>query len=405
MNGSELLESSVELQLETSFDLPEKVQNEWDWLVLETGSDIYMSYDWCRNWWEVYGGNRQLQILLFRVEGRLTGVLPMLIDQVGMVLYRLRLARFLYTDMTRGIVIPVVKHEHAEAVYQSLIRYLIQDRRCDAISFNLLSGKYSGMDDLRRACKGLDEMVRVERDQAACDQSFFELPGSFDDYLSKLSGKERSNWRRRLRSLRRDHSVDMDVLKDAEAGLQELPNLKKMHDLYWRQRGQKGHFGDMPEAEVYLQRLIRAQAERGGLRIFRLKADDKVVAYQLCFSFGKWYHARLCARLSGEYWDRYSIGTHSLMQLVEAAIEEGAGQIESGPGHYDYKVQFGASEIPVHSFLVLSASQTSRRRWWIFRLLKYLFDTCYYKIWFYRLAPRLRLPRGPYWRLWLRMQV
>lgn len=394
----------IGLQVESSFASLHKMKDEWNRFVIDCGSDIYMSFDWCRTWWNVFGGNRKLQIFLFRVENKLVGIFPLLIDDVGIIPFSFRIARFLYTDMTRGIIIPAVNREWEASIYQLLMNHLNDVNQCDLISFGLLSGLFDGMDLLRNICLEMPDQVRIVKDEIIAQQAVFNLPNHFDDYLNILGKRRRGNWRRSLKQLQEQYSIKMDVVRDSSEGLEEFAKFKVMHTAYWRSLGQKGHFGDLPDADQFMSALIQSQARRGGLKLFRLEANGEPIAYQLCFSFGSTCHWRLPARLSGEPWDRLGIGALGMMHMIQASIDEGITRIEAGPGHFDYKVQYGAVEYPVRSLAVLANRRGTRVRWQFFRLLKFALDTLYDKIWFYRLAPRLRLPRGPYWKFWLRMQ-
>lgn len=49
-----------------SFDacLPHKT--EWDNFVLNTGADILLTFDWCKDQWQYYGKGRDLRLYIFR---------------------------------------------------------------------------------------------------------------------------------------------------------------------------------------------------------------------------------------------------------------------------------------------------------------------------------------------------
>ena len=38
-----------------SFDELQRLREPWDRLALKAGSEIFLTYDWCRIWWKYYG--------------------------------------------------------------------------------------------------------------------------------------------------------------------------------------------------------------------------------------------------------------------------------------------------------------------------------------------------------------
>ena len=143
-------------------------------------------------------------------------------------------------------------------------------------------------------------------------------------------------------------------------------------------------------------------APLGRVRLVRLWANDQVVSYQYCLTFGDRLYWRLPARLVGEQWDRFGMGRLGLVKMIEAAIGEGIHWIEGGPGHYDYKAQLGGQEVPLVSQVIVANSRKSRWRWKLFQKAARLLHLCYYRIWFGRIAPRLPLPRRRLWKIWIR---
>src|SRR5579859_6248405 len=84
---------SPNCRVETSFDGLEVLRDCWDEAVIRLGGSIYMSYDWCRTWWEFYGQGKELRILLFYSGENIVGIVPLYIDSVGFYQCRFRVVR------------------------------------------------------------------------------------------------------------------------------------------------------------------------------------------------------------------------------------------------------------------------------------------------------------------------
>ena len=68
-------------------------REEWDRFVYEVGGDLYVTYDWCRIWWQHYGDLRQLRLYIFRRGGQLVGLAPMFIEEIRLGLIKLKIAK------------------------------------------------------------------------------------------------------------------------------------------------------------------------------------------------------------------------------------------------------------------------------------------------------------------------
>jgi hypothetical protein len=71
------LEGPVVTTVFDTFDAANISRKEWDDVVIDTGGDIYSSYDWSRIWWRHYGKKRDLRLFVFRQQDRLIGLAPM----------------------------------------------------------------------------------------------------------------------------------------------------------------------------------------------------------------------------------------------------------------------------------------------------------------------------------------
>jgi hypothetical protein len=93
--------------------------------------------------------------------------------------------------------------------------------------------------------------------------------------------------------------------------------------------------------------------------------------------------------------------------MVQELIGAGVTAIEAGRGGYDYKLSYGGRNVPVQRLLFYPAKQVWRAR--LLLAWSDLLHLLYYRIWFLRLAPRMRrwfgLRPRPLWWLWIKSRV
>jgi CelD/BcsL family acetyltransferase involved in cellulose biosynthesis len=397
---SELTQTGVRLETFTSFEDAEAIAPEWDDLIARLDGSLYMSFSWCRVWWDHYGSRRDLRLMAVRDGDELVGVLPFFVERLGVVFGRARVAKLVGSDSTLAIVDPPV---HAGAAVEALglaMARLLRDDRCDLVHFGPCS-EHAPLAAIRSSVARLAGDARIIRNRESGSSTVFVLPEGFDAYLKGLSKNQRSNYRRNLNKLNGAFKFSVDVVREPAALEQEFDAFVEMHQAQWKTVNKLGHFGDWPGSREFTRDLVQDLARTDQVRLIRLLADDQVVSYYFCFQLNSTFYWRLPARLTGE-WDQFGVGRIGLLKMMEVAGAEGATAIEAGTGRYEYKDKLNAATLPLRS---LSVGRRGVLSSWRARLTLALGDflhLAYYKVWFQRVAPRVHLLRGPLWRSWIR---
>ena len=75
----EVAEQDLQVEVITDLDRFIGIAEEWDHLVDRSGMErLFVSHAWLRTWWEAFGGQRQLYIVLVRHDAELIGAIPMM---------------------------------------------------------------------------------------------------------------------------------------------------------------------------------------------------------------------------------------------------------------------------------------------------------------------------------------
>jgi len=230
----------------------------------------------------------------------------------------------------------------------------------------------------------------------------FELPGNFDQYLSKIGSRQRGHYRRSLKQFSTNHQVMTDTISEEGSLLREFDKFHSLHNTQWSSEGKLGHFGDWPKATAFNRDLIACFGKKGMVRFFRILADNQVASSQFCFLYGRTNYWRLPARACSPEWEKLSLGKMGLIQMIETSIAEGITTIEGGRGHYDYKVQLGGHECPLHTIMFIRRGLSATLRVRLFRASASFLHLVYYKFLFTRLAAIFPTLKRSLWPVWIR---
>lgn len=395
---------SITCSVFSSFEELSDIQEEWDSFVESVKGDIYLTFDWCRVWWEFYGKNRRLRVFLFYQDRKLVGVMPVFFERIWIGPVWLKIAKIVGSDSTTNMVNPPVEADFAVCIFQHVIMDLTAKEACDAVWFGPIAEKCVPLRHLREAIQENSD-VMLFKDSIRSPYTTFQLPETFEEYIGSLNKRQRGNLRRDMNLINKNFEMTQDVIVDETAASSEFEKFIQMHTEQWRTEGKLGHFDDWPLGAEFNARMVVEQAKRDRLRLLCLLADGKAVSYQLCYAFGDRWHWRLPARIVGSDWGKYGLGRIGLIKEIEIALSEGVREIEAGAGHYEYKVKLGGKEYHLNTIMLVRRQWLVQFRASFFMYLSSLIHFWYYRIWFNRIAPKLPFKRRPLWMLWIRTRL
>lgn len=247
----------------------------WNGLCERAGIDHpFLTHEWIRSWWECFGPDEGLRVLLLREGSRPVGLVPLMADRTRS--YGIELSRlgFPWNAHTPRLDLLVPDHRSAEA-FGALWSHLRDRKDWDVLQLCQLPEESSGA--ARLAEQAVQDGFLVGR-WASARSPYLSIEGGWDDYVASLSRKSRGNVRKRLRHLQSMGEVELEVL-DGSEGLEEaLDEGFRLEAAAW-----KGDAGtailSRPESRAFYRLLARRAAARGWLRLFFLKLDGRRIAF------------------------------------------------------------------------------------------------------------------------------
>ena len=395
----------VEVEVYSNFDILEKRQQEWDSFVESVGSEIFLTYDWCRIWWKYYGKGRALRVFIFRSNDELVGILPFFFEKIRLGPISVKAVKIVGSDFTLAQFSLPIKYEYIAVIMKSCFE-LLDREKWDIAHIGPIAGLYQHYDDLKKACEDSLRFSHLVLAEKKGVQTYFKLAETWDDQLANLKAKERSKIKRHYRLARK---VAGNNTADIEAHCADTENLEEvftdfvqMHQAHWQELGKLGHFKDWPAAYQFHHELAQAQLKQNRLCLIRISLDNRYLGYKYGYILGRNYIDFLDARLDCKEFASVGLGRIIYSEMIKMAIENGARSIDSMRGLYKHKLEMGGEIFPIRKLYIVPRKPTTIIRVSLFRLAARLLDFLYYRIWFSKISPKMTMKKKHLWKSWIR---
>jgi len=305
-----------------------RLRDEWTTLLASSPSNgLFVSWEWLHTWWTHLSEGAAPFIVTVRHFGELVAIAP-LMRRPGRV-FRPPLSVIGCGDVGSDYI-DVIARRGIEELASRAVARMLTDRglvvelprlRCTAVALHMAD------------VLGREGWTRAE---CTTDRSpYIPLAGvTWDQYLGTLSGEHRYNFKRRLRNLHKAHVVRFEQIAedaDREAALDVLIHL---HNRRWSGRGGSTAF-HKPELIRFHHAISKLALERGWLRLFVLRLDDRPAAALYGFT----YNARFYFYQSGfdDAFARLSVGLVTMGLAIGAACAEHVDEFDMLHGEEPYK--------------------------------------------------------------------
>ena len=311
-----------------AFDRFEAVgEARWSDLLAQSASPApFLSWPWQTLWWEAFGDGRRLWILgVADSSGALAGLLPLYEKVPGLwqLVGGVDISDYLDLIALRG---------REEEVWAELLHHRAAEP--DAWDLHCLRAASPTVSLLPFLAPAFGLSTLIQREERC---PVVGLPESWEEYLARLSGKDRHELRRKLRRLERqwpDATIRSHAVPDGLDGAMDT-----LLSLHRRSRTGKARFMDA-RMEDFFRRVAAALAARGWFRLWFLEHEGAAVAGFFCLEF---------AGTVGLYNSGFdpahaplSPGIVLLAHAIRDAIERRFARFDFLRGEEPYKYGFGA---------------------------------------------------------------
>jgi CelD/BcsL family acetyltransferase involved in cellulose biosynthesis len=307
---------------------------EWNRLHGEAAAaSVFNSWIWQFQWWQVYGRDRPLRLLVAWEGDAVVGILPLYVHRVRVLGVPVRLLRLVGTggDTHPDDLEPILQPGCARAAAHELARAALALRGADLLLLTDLApdGALRAAVESAAILAGRPVLAGVSERIA-----FIRLPQSWQEYLGRLSSHARTGVRYKRRRLAKGRAVRFFVWDDAAHIDAAFDRLAGLHRRRWAALGGSESFASAEYLEFH-RRVIKACLPRGWLRLYCLEIDGEVEAMIYAYRFRG---AVYCMQTGFEpAMRKLKVGSVLLGYAFEHAIGEGNAVFDFLRGDHGYK--------------------------------------------------------------------
>ncbi|HLG14441.1 MAG TPA: GNAT family N-acetyltransferase [Blastocatellia bacterium] len=286
------------------------LEQEWNALLQQSASNsLTLTWEWLATWWEVFGEDRELCILVAREADQVIGIAPLArrtVQHYGVLPFR-RL-EFLASGEDEADEICseyldfILRRGHEVRALEALFAHLQADDDWDEFLLTDIAEESPNLPLAQQLVKAGGAAWQVARTQTGI---FKPLPAGYEAFLAGISSGYRQKIRRDTRAAiangvefvivsgaqRAEDSCSLDVgiptrmVTTVEGFNENFETLIRLHQERWTSRGERGVFASSKFARFH--RLVGPRLlAKGWVELYLLVSDRRPIAALYDFIYG-----------------------------------------------------------------------------------------------------------------------
>jgi len=329
------------LTVETIIDINDfkKLGSMWNQLLSQSSANnIFLTWEWVFNWWQVYQKNNKLLLLILRDQNaEIVAIAPLYARRKKILeSFLVNEIRFIGSgeDVSPDYLDFIIMKGRENDAINAIVVYLHAKNDWDVLNLSdILSTTYT-KDILTQAAENLGLKIGISK-CAICP--YIKIPKTWDEYVSGLSKNMRYNIERRMRNLEKNFKVRYFLWKDIENLEFAMKKLASLHIERWKERSLRYGFSS-DESNAFLQAVAKEFACKNWLWLSCIEVDGEIIGMFLDFCYGeKVYYFQGGFKPS---FDKYSVGLVLRANIIRKAIEDGLNEIDLLKGAYEHKYRW-----------------------------------------------------------------
>lgn len=345
------MKKDISVRVIRDFGSLKTIEKQWDDLLhgCEDKSP-FLSFAWISKWWEVFGENRQLFIILIYFDNQLSGIFPLMIsiDTIGFVPVRMMQFIGVRKSDYMGPLLP----EYPEICWQKGLDTVYDNRNLwDIAELGRVRDNteiFYALKKVLTAWKKINYIVRADKD--CLSSPAITVKESWDEYSKHhISSKFSYVTKRRFQKLEQQGVVLISRIEDKEGLRDVFKDLEELENNSWKGVEGRGMFSNEQNRDFFF-RVFTEFAEAGWLSIHTLRVNEQLISYSIDLKFeGRYYF------YSTSYdsdWKNYAPGMQLMIRILRGCFEGKIDVIDFLQGEEEYKLKFANTINHVNKILL-----------------------------------------------------
>ena len=314
----------------------------WNVLLPQTPrASLFHTFDWLKTYWEFFGRDQHLRVLVVRSEGKAIGIVPLCVHTEHYHVGDVRVLTYPLSDW--GMWYGPIGPSASASLFMAMKHLRETPRDWDMLDLRWIGSEPGHNNPTGRALKATGWQAQRSDYQRT---SIIELEGSdWEAYRASLSKKWRHELGRQQRGLERDYEVVVERHRPAGAAHGDSEPRWDMYDdcvsiaeHSWQGESTTGNTLSHGHVREFLRACHSVAAKLGMLDMAVLRLDGRPAAFQYNYLFdGTLYGLRMGFDRD---FAKHGVGKALMGWTIEDGFARGDRLIDMGIGDFDFKRRF-----------------------------------------------------------------
>ncbi|MGD8687698.1 MAG: GNAT family N-acetyltransferase [Syntrophobacterales bacterium] len=291
---------------------------------------LFVLPNWMRVWWSVFNNGSTPYLSAVRENNKIIGIAPLMVQG--------KEARFIGDPDVCDYQDFIVAPEREKNFFEALINHL-RGEGIRKLDLNTVRADSNILDEFSSVAENLKCKISCDPEDVTYE---LDLPGTWDEFLGMLTGKQRHEVRRKLRRLNEAAEVNYRVVDGFNEVMDEMETFLALFGL---SRSDKAAFMT-DQMAMYFRSLAETMARENLLKLYFLDLDGIPAAAVMCFDYDSTiylYNNGYDGRFSS-----LSVGLLSKVLTIKESIQRGKKKYDFLKGTEEYKHRLGGKPVPLY---------------------------------------------------------
>lgn len=277
-----------------------KLEEDWNNLLSKSSiKTVFSSHQWHKCWWEAYGKENELFILICKDGGRPVGISPLMISKDRFRGFPITKISFIENDETPHCAFLMDGTADPSAILATVFDYLRTQRsRWDILWLEKIPENTAIINHLKNYLEGNEYKFIIA---TSLKSPFLEMDTDWDTFYSEKPQRFKKKIRYDNNKLKKQGDFEIEKLDRPEEIESHMKDIFHVGYKSWKEKIRKS-IGSTPENQTFFSTLPRALTnDRNGIVLWTLRFKGEIIAFE--------YHVReknIVYALRGEFNEIYS---------------------------------------------------------------------------------------------------